>query len=371
MYTLLLTLGIASGLAIFAQPGVPGTNAPVREGGIFRISLAAGSGIDHLDPALAYTPAAWALLDTVCARLLTYPDKPPPASFGPVPEVAAGLPKRSRDLRTYTFTLRSGFRFNDGTPVRASAFARAINRMLAQGVASPGVQLVRDIVGAAEVRAGKTPAAAGVVARGNTLVVRFTRPVSDFAARTTTPFFCAVPPTLPADPEGVEAVPRSGAVLRRRVQTRRARRHPAQPLLRRQPATPRRRIRRRPPGRVAAGDAEPRQAGRGRLGSHRRRNLLRPVPGSRLDVRRQRLAVLRQAWADVEDARVQLVATALSRQSEAATRRQLRPRPAGAPVRRPTLERADRPVPALHTAGVPRTRTSTRSTAPMWRRRES
>jgi peptide/nickel transport system substrate-binding protein len=208
--TLLLTLGIVSGLAIFAQPGVPGTNAPVREGGIFRISLAAGSGIDHLDPALAYTPAAWALLDTVCARLLAYPDKPPPAGFRPVPEVATGFPKISRDLRTYTFTLRSGFRFNDGTPVRASAFARAINRMLAPGVASPGVQLVRDIVGAAEVRAGKTPAAAGVVARGNTLVVRFTRPVSDFADRTTTPFFCAVPPTLPADPEGVEEFPGAG-----------------------------------------------------------------------------------------------------------------------------------------------------------------
>ena len=127
-----------------------------------------------------------------------------------MPEVAAGPPKRSRDLRTYTFTLRSGFRFNDGTPVRASAFARAINRMLAPGVASPGVQLVRDIVGAAEVRAGKTPAAAGVVARGNTLVVRFTRPVSDFAARTTTPFFCAVPPTLPPDPEGVDAFPGAG-----------------------------------------------------------------------------------------------------------------------------------------------------------------
>ncbi len=74
--------------------------------------------------------------------------------------------------------------------------------MLAPGVASPGVQLVRDIVGAAEVRAGKTPAAAGVVARGNTLVVRFTRPVSDFADRTTTPFFCAVPPTLPCRSRG-------------------------------------------------------------------------------------------------------------------------------------------------------------------------
>ena len=210
MCTLLLGLAIVCGLATFVPSGASGPRAVAREGGIFRISFAAGSGIDHVDPALAYTPAAWALLDTVCARLLAYPDKRAPESFHPVPEVAAAYPTISRDLRTYTFTLRSGFRFSDGTPVRASAFARAINRLLAPSVASPGVQLARDIVGAAEVQAGKTPAAAGVVARGNTLVVRFTHAVPDFAARTTTPFFCAVPPGLPADPEGVQAFPGAG-----------------------------------------------------------------------------------------------------------------------------------------------------------------
>jgi peptide/nickel transport system substrate-binding protein len=41
-------------------------------------------------------------------------------------------------------------------------------------------------------------------------VIRFTRPVPDFPAQTTMPFFCAVPPTLPSDPEGVGAFPGSG-----------------------------------------------------------------------------------------------------------------------------------------------------------------
>ena len=93
MYTLLLTLGIASGLAIFAQPGAPGSNAPVREGGIFRISLAAGSGIDHLDPALAYTPAAWALLDTVCARLLDVSGQAAAGRLPARPRGGDGLPE--------------------------------------------------------------------------------------------------------------------------------------------------------------------------------------------------------------------------------------------------------------------------------------
>ena len=39
---------------------------------------------------------------------------------------------------TYTFTLRRGFRFSNGDPPRASAFARAINRVLNPVVQSPG-----------------------------------------------------------------------------------------------------------------------------------------------------------------------------------------------------------------------------------------
>lgn len=197
-------------LLVVAQPAAPGPTTPVREGGIFRISFHAGSGIDYVDPALASSAPGWALLDTTCAHLLTYPDKAPPAAFRFMPEVAAGLPKISPDRKTYTFTLRKGFRFSDGTPVRASAFARAINRTLAPGVNSPGAQHTRDIVGAADVLSGKRATASGVVARGNTLIVRFTRPAPDFLHRTTTTYLCAVPPTLPADPEGVGAFPAAG-----------------------------------------------------------------------------------------------------------------------------------------------------------------
>jgi peptide/nickel transport system substrate-binding protein len=75
---------------------------------------------------------------------------------------------------------------------------------------SPAVQYTRDIVGAADVLAGRTATAAGVVARGNTLVVRLTRPAPDFPHRTASTYFCAVPPALPIDPEGVGAFPAAG-----------------------------------------------------------------------------------------------------------------------------------------------------------------
>jgi len=193
----LIGLGAAQGSA----------GGAVREGGTFRVALV---NLDYIDPALSYSPQGWALLDTTCARLMAYPDKPPPEGFRIVPEVAAGHPRVSRDGKTYTFRLRSGFRFSDGTPVRASAFARAINRTLAPAVTSPGAQYTQDIVGAEDVQAGRASAAAGVIARGNRLVVRFKRPIPDFPARTTMPFFCAVPSTLPSDREGVGAFPAAG-----------------------------------------------------------------------------------------------------------------------------------------------------------------
>ena len=204
-----LQLGALTVVLAAAVVGTTGgtTQVDVREGGIFRVVL---PELDYLDPALSYGLGGWALLDTTCARLMAYPDKPAPEGFRVVPEVAADYPRISRNGKTYTFTLRSGFRFSDGTPVRASAFARAINRTLARGVDSSGLQYTGDIVGAADVQAGKRTAASGVVARGNTLVIRFTRPIVDFAARTTMPFFCAVPPTLPPDPEGVSVFPSAG-----------------------------------------------------------------------------------------------------------------------------------------------------------------
>ena len=47
-----------------------------------------------------------------------------------VPEAAAGFPKVSADGRTYTFTIRKGFRFSNGAPVTAANFRAAFARAL-------------------------------------------------------------------------------------------------------------------------------------------------------------------------------------------------------------------------------------------------
>jgi peptide/nickel transport system substrate-binding protein len=197
---LLVAIVLVAAGGLFASSG---TTSRGQSGGILRIAYAPQSGLDHIDPALSYSPRGWALLDTTCARLFTHPDRPVPEAYEVVPEVAAEYPRISADLKTYTFRLRTNFRFSDGSPVRASAFAHAINRTLAPGVNSPGALFTQDIVGARDVLAGRAKTPAGVVARGNTLVVRFAQPAPDFVGRTTLPFFCAVPPGLPSHAEGV------------------------------------------------------------------------------------------------------------------------------------------------------------------------
>lgn len=204
--SLVALLALLAGSAVLAQAG---SSARGQEGGILRISFSPAAGLDFVDPALSFTQPGWSLLDATCARLFTYPDKAPPAGFRLQPEVAANW-TISDDFKTYTFTLRRGFRFSDGRPVRASAFAHAINRVLQPVVRSPGRIHVQDILGAEAVLSGRARSARGVVARGNRLIVRFTRPAPTFLARTTLPFFCAVPPGLPASGEGMGVFPSAG-----------------------------------------------------------------------------------------------------------------------------------------------------------------
>jgi peptide/nickel transport system substrate-binding protein len=199
-------VGFASGRSDARRP-----DATPPTGGTFRVVFAPPEQLDSMDPAIANTQASWSLLDLTCARLMTYPDKPGQAAYSLAPEVAAAPPKVSRDGKTYTFRLRRNFRFSDGKPVDARAFARSINRTLAPGLRSLGTRYMDDIVGARAVQSGRANNARGVIARGYRLTIRLVQPLGDFPARTSMPFFCAVPPNLPADPEGRGAFPGSGA----------------------------------------------------------------------------------------------------------------------------------------------------------------
>jgi ABC-type transport system substrate-binding protein len=199
---LLLTIAVAL-LAAGAAEGV--RKAQPRAGGIFRI---VATDLDSIDPATSIY--AWSELSATCVHLMTYTDKPLHGGLKLVPEVAAAWPKVSRDGKTYTFTIRPGFRFSTGEKVSAASFAHELNRILNPALQSGWSIYAQDIVGAQEVLDGKAAQASGVVARGNKLVVHLTQEARDFPARTSIAPFCAVPTGLPASPDLGSSLPGAG-----------------------------------------------------------------------------------------------------------------------------------------------------------------
>ena len=180
-------------------------------GGTARLSLS-DNGVDYMDPALAYSFFSLQLLAATCANLLNYPDKPAPAGSQLIPEVAQSLPTRSADGKTYTFTIRKGFRFSppSGEPVTAQTFKYAIERTLSPKMKSPARSFLRDVVGAGPYESGRAAHISGIVPRGDQLTLHLSAPVPDLPSQLAMPFFCAVPLGTPLDPKGRRVIPSAG-----------------------------------------------------------------------------------------------------------------------------------------------------------------
>src|SRR2546423_4245216 len=97
-----------------------------------------------LDPALAQTADAWELEYATCAKLLNYPPRSGYRGTRLVPEVAP-LPAVSSDRLTYTFKVRTGWRFSDGSPVTAASFGRALERAQSPELVSPAFNYLREV----------------------------------------------------------------------------------------------------------------------------------------------------------------------------------------------------------------------------------
>jgi YVTN family beta-propeller protein len=179
-------------------------------GGTLRMDSQAD--VDFMDPALAYTPLSEQLLHATCAQLLNYPDRAGPAGSQLVPEVALALPARSADGRTYTFTIRNGYRFSppSNAPVTAQTFKYTIERTLSPIMKSPVARQFTDIVGARAYMAARAAHISGVSTNGDKLTVRLVAPSPDFPSRISEPAFCAVPANTPIDPNGVRVIPSAG-----------------------------------------------------------------------------------------------------------------------------------------------------------------
>jgi peptide/nickel transport system substrate-binding protein len=123
--------------------------------------------IASLDAADAYSIHDWEELKNISDGLLTWK----PGSTDVVPDLATDLGKISSDGLTYTFTLKDGIKFGDGTPLTATVYATQLNRLLTIGPKCPND--VADTLAVPYVKSIKAP-------DDKTMVFTLTTPIAFF-----------------------------------------------------------------------------------------------------------------------------------------------------------------------------------------------
>jgi len=133
--------------------------AGVNKGGTLRVNENSAD-FDFVDPQLAYRTDDWDMLFSTAMQLVSFPEKSGAAGSQLYPQAATAFPTVSKDGKTYTFHIRPGLKFSDGSPVTAAAYQRAWERILSPKMGSPlgvNLDLQNTVAGGAAFLAGKSP----------------------------------------------------------------------------------------------------------------------------------------------------------------------------------------------------------------------
>ena len=176
------------------------------------LRLLASTGAGSIDPQINYTGQYWQLFTVVYDGLLAFRRVPGPAGLELVPDLADTVPQPDEEGRRYTFHLRPGLRFSDGTPVRAGDAAASFRRMF-RIVGPTAGSFYGGIVGAAEcLRAPADCALPGVVADDatGTLTIRLVRRDPDFLLKLALPHASVLPAAAPGHDAGMHPLAGTG-----------------------------------------------------------------------------------------------------------------------------------------------------------------
>jgi peptide/nickel transport system substrate-binding protein len=115
-----------------ASPLSPSTVA----GGTLKIGSA--GDVDYMDPARSYYAFSWDIHQLTNRTLLTFPDGTGQQGLVPVGDIATGPAKSTNGGKTWSYTLKSGIKFQDGSAVTAKSIKYAIERTFATSVINGG-----------------------------------------------------------------------------------------------------------------------------------------------------------------------------------------------------------------------------------------
>ena len=210
---MMLAGAIVAGTATSARkPAAKPASKHALKGGTLRVN-ASNTDFPFTDPALALDTMTWSMLYTTQILLVNFPEKNGQAGSILYPEAATSFPTVSRNGKTYTFHIRPGLKFSDGSAVTAASYQRAWERDLSPKMGSPvGVndQFQSVVVGGQAFLDGKASKISGITAKGLTLTFQLTRANPTFTSYLVMQWFGAVKPDMPYTESGVAVYPSAG-----------------------------------------------------------------------------------------------------------------------------------------------------------------
>jgi peptide/nickel transport system substrate-binding protein len=211
MRTLRKILAIASITALTsfgAACGGDNKSATTAAGG-GDINITLNSFPDYIDPQLSYTLEGWEVLWNVYTPLLTYKHERGEAGTEVVPGLAEAMPEVSSDGKTYKLKLRPNMKYSDGTPIKASDFTYAIQRLFK--TESGGSVFYDGIIGAKDYAGDKAQTISGIQTDDNTgdITIQLDAPNGTFNNVLGLMFAAPIPPNTPLDQDATPSPPPS------------------------------------------------------------------------------------------------------------------------------------------------------------------
>ncbi len=124
-----------------------GPDAQPASGSTDTIIIGTTDEVNSLDSSDAYATHDWEIIKNTGMALLSYT----PGTSELVPGAAVGMPEVSNDGLTFTFTLKEGLKFADGTPVTAQTYVDSWDRLnTLEGQVSGLIQLYVESVEAVD-----------------------------------------------------------------------------------------------------------------------------------------------------------------------------------------------------------------------------
>jgi peptide/nickel transport system substrate-binding protein len=168
---------------------------------------------EYLDPALSFSLEGATALANSYVPLLTYKHANGKAGTELMPGLAEALPKIDRGGRRYTLQLRPGLEYSDGTPVRASDFRFAVERLIRLN--SAGTSFYMNIDGAERFAETRKGGIAGIETddESGRVVIHLREPDGSFSYVLALMYAAPLPPDTPAEDQTASPPPATGPYM--------------------------------------------------------------------------------------------------------------------------------------------------------------